>query len=330
MSAAVEHASLSRMVSRRPSVAIVTAADSRYYGFLDGLLASLNDAGVSQSWRRCVMDVGLTDDQRSSLETRGVEVIGHDWCLDFPGKSDWDEHRKWFKAMVNRPFLPSLFPGHGVYLWIDCDTWVQDSSCLQGLIEVAVDRDTIALVVETFARSIHLTSRGPDGSLRTAVISEQGIRDNIARCYTACFGAETARLAHGPITNSGVFAISAASSAWRVWQRFLARGLSGGVQHPLVEQQSLNLACLEGEIPYVSMPSICNWNLTTLQPVWNAAIASLVDPRQPEVAIGVIHCTDLKHCIRLPVHDIRGQLLQIPLRYHDFRAWRVSSASDGR
>ena len=313
------------MATEQLRVAIVTASDSRYHELVEGLLASLADACIPHAWRLCVMDVGLTDDQRRAMESRGIDVRSHDWCLDFTGRSDWDVNRRWFKAMVNRPFLPELFPGHHVYLWIDSDTWVQDGSCLHALVEAAAYDDAIAIVMQEFTRSICLASDGPNGERRTAVISEESIRANIARCYADCFGAEAARHADGLITNSGVFALSAGSSVWRAWQMFLARGLSDGVKHPLVEQQSLNLACLEGEISYVPMPSIYNWNLTTLQPVWNRAIASLVDPRQPEVPIGVIHFTDVKQYSMFPVHELNGGPLQIPLRYQDFRTWREST-----
>lgn len=309
------------------SVAVVTAADSRYFGLLEGLLDSLDDAGVPQTWSRCVMDVGLDEQQRVALATRGIRLQAPDWCLEFPGRSGWEATGAWFKAMVNRPFLPDIFQDHGVYLWIDSDAWVQDASCLHGMVEAAVGHDAIALVVEQFGRALNLLSEGPDGQPRTAVISEASIRANIARCYAACFGAETTKYADGPITNSGVFAVAAGSSVWRAWRKYLARGLGGGVKHTLVEQQSLNLACLEGEIDYIPMPTGCNWNLTTMQPAWNAAIASLVDPGQPDLPIGVIHCTDVKQCTRFPVHDLDGSVLDMPLRYRDFRHWRASTRS---
>lgn len=308
--------------SQHASVAVVTASDDRYFPFLEGLLDSLHDASLPPAWRRCVLDVGLSDAQRADLTARGVEVVAAGWCLDFPGRVSCDVERRWFKAMVNRPFLSDLFLGHDAYLWIDCDAWVQSVSCLEEMVVAALQQQAVAIVLERFGRAVEFSVAAPDGSARIVAITEQSIRDNLARCYESCFGSETAHHAHGLVTNSGVFVIARESPAWKTWQEYLARGLRSGVRHTLVEQQALNLAFLENAIRYVPMPSRCNWNLTTLQPVWNDWLGALVDPGSPSVPIGVIHLTDLKDHAAIPLQDLGGQTLSLPLRYGPFRQWR--------
>ena len=41
------------------------------------------------------------------------------------------------RSLTARPFLPDYFPGYDVYIWIDCDAWVQEQFALEWLFYTA-------------------------------------------------------------------------------------------------------------------------------------------------------------------------------------------------
>lgn len=309
---------------QRAEVAVVTAANHQYFQLLLNLLDSLDDAPMPDNWQKHVLDVGLTEEEISNLKDKSIEVTAADWCIDFPGKEACNKEKRWLQAMVNRPFLPDLLPGHKIYLWIDCDAWVQDVKCLEEIVLAAKQQQAVAIVAERFDRAVNIQYTGPEGRECITSITEQSIRENIARCYQTCFGNEKLHHAKDTIINSGVFAISQESQAWKVWQSYLRQGLSNGIRHTLVEQQALNLAYLDNAAPFNIMQSKYNWNLATLQPVWNDEIVALVDPKSTEDQIGIIHLTDLKRYNHIPIHSLVGDNLLLPLDYKGFKRWRNS------
>src|SRR4051794_33857073 len=113
------------MSQRHDQLAIVSAADENFFPLLSQLLASISAAlpsGVPPP-EFCVIDLGLTDAQKSELRSREVTVAAGQWPFDFPGRA---EAPRWMQAMAGRPFLPQYFPGREIYLWLDSDTWLQD------------------------------------------------------------------------------------------------------------------------------------------------------------------------------------------------------------
>jgi len=297
-------------------VAICTAGNARFFEHLDGLIASLEASSLPKTWQVCLFDVGLTVPQRVNFESRGVKVVSPEWSLDFP-------HRQaippWFKAMVNRPFLPQHFPGFEVYLWLDADTWVQNPACLFDLVHQARS-GAVALVIEKFGppRKYRWVQR--DGQLCELELSEPMARENIEKCYRLCFGPDKAHHAQGPITNSGVLAIRSDSPAWSAWQHYLAIGLRPGAIHVLVEQQALNLAYLEGRIAVESMPLTHNWNMTTFHPLLDPSRGLLVDLSDRTTPVGIVHVTDLKKLDQMDLQTTRGESVAVPLLYREFAA----------
>jgi hypothetical protein len=262
------------------------------------------------------MDVGLTAPQRVNFDSRGVQAINPDWCLDFPKR---EANPVWFKAMVNRPFLPTLFPGFETYLWLDADTWVQNPACLIDLVQKA-QSGAVALVIEKFGppQTYRGTTRG--GELFELKLTEAMARDNIERAYRLCFAPEKAHHAQGHVTNSGVLAIRHDSPAWTVWQQYISAGLRNGALDILVEQQALNLAYLEGRLAVESMPMIYNWNMTTFHPLMDVERGLLVDPSDRKTPVGIVHVTDLKKLDEITLRTTRGESPSVPLLYREFAA----------
>ena len=83
-------------------------ADSNYFELLNELLDSINRFEKSKNVAICILDAGLTEDQKSLLTKKVDEIKSAEWDIDIPtfkviGK-------EWLKSQVSRAFLPRYFP----------------------------------------------------------------------------------------------------------------------------------------------------------------------------------------------------------------------------
>ena len=72
----------------------------------------------------CILDAGLTDEQKTTLSKKVKQIKKAEWDIEVPGYKIGK--KEWLKSQVSRAFLPKYFPGYKKYLWIDCDAWVND------------------------------------------------------------------------------------------------------------------------------------------------------------------------------------------------------------
>src|SRR5580700_2005955 len=99
--------------------AIVTAADTKFFDLLQGLVASIRDKPEGRTVPIYVLDAGLTVSEKAWLGARAASAVAVAWPYDFdvPGSQ---------RVLARRCQIPSLVPGHDLYMWLDADTWVQD------------------------------------------------------------------------------------------------------------------------------------------------------------------------------------------------------------
>ena len=90
---------------------------------------SINRFPESKDIAICVLDAGLSEEQKKILSLKVDDIKKANWDIEVP------EHKvgnkEWLKSQVSRAFLPKYFPGYKKYLWIDCDAWVQDWSSVE-------------------------------------------------------------------------------------------------------------------------------------------------------------------------------------------------------
>ena len=103
---------------------IVSLADSNYFELLNELIDSIKKFEQSNSVSICILDAGLTKDQKNQLSKKVDEIKNAEWDIEVPGYKI--NGKEWLKSQVSRAFLPKYFPGYKKYLWIDCDAWVND------------------------------------------------------------------------------------------------------------------------------------------------------------------------------------------------------------
>ena len=103
---------------------IVSLADANYYPLLDELINSIKRFKDSENVAVCILDAGLTEDQKKSLSSKVDEIKSAEWDIEVPDYKV--KGKEWLKSQVSRAFLPNYFPNYEKYLWIDCDAWVND------------------------------------------------------------------------------------------------------------------------------------------------------------------------------------------------------------
>ena len=108
---------------------IISLADSKYYELLDELVNSIKQFKESENTAICILDAGLTDEQKQKLSSKVDEIKSADWDIEVP--SFKVKGREWLKSQVSRAFLPKYFPGYEKYLWIDADAWVNSWDAIE-------------------------------------------------------------------------------------------------------------------------------------------------------------------------------------------------------
>ena len=108
---------------------IVSLADSNYFPLLNELIDSIKRFKESSEVAICILDAGLSDDQKLQLLSKVEEIKSAEWDIKVPASKI--KGREWLKSQVSRAFLPKYFPNYHKYLWIDCDAWVNDWNCVE-------------------------------------------------------------------------------------------------------------------------------------------------------------------------------------------------------
>ena len=254
---------------------IVTGADSGYFGLLQGLIASIRDKPAGAAIALGVLDVGLKEEERAWLAGQGAAIVAPGWDLDFPGRAETPCHRQ---ALFARPFLPRHFPGHGLYLWIDADAWVQDWSAVDLFFRAAGD-GAMALVPEM------------DRSYRNFFHAWEEFHAVNHEAFREAFDRPMAdRLMRHPLLNAGVFALRVEAPHWRVWGETLAAALQRS-RNGMIDQTTLNHAIYVQGQRANFLPARCNWISHHAPPLRLAPGGPLVEPALPHEALGIVHLT---------------------------------------
>ena len=103
---------------------IVSLADANYFLLLEELISSIKRFKESDNIAICILDAGLTQEQKDKLSNKVDEIKSAEWDIEVQDSKI--KGREWLKSQVSRAFLPKYFPSYEKYLWIDCDAWVND------------------------------------------------------------------------------------------------------------------------------------------------------------------------------------------------------------
>ncbi len=292
-------------------IALVSGGDHNYYPMLLEWVHSAKrlmpeDAQIDL----CILDAGLKADQVQALSERVAHVKAPEWPAKIP--SSRIRGRDYLKACVARPFLKDLFPGYDYYVWLDGDTWIQDWSTIDLLIQGA-KKSGLAICPQTdraYGKAMRLKWLGPFPFKARSFYYSNAKK---------AFNGKTARaLFPHPALNAGVFALSVQAPHWEKWQDLIIKALGKGKVFT-AEQLTLGMIVYLDGMSAEFLPAWCNWLLAT-PPVWDNEKQIFVEPFLPHTPIGVMHlsgCDEMRldRGVSETISDINGEKLRKSYRY---------------
>ena len=260
---------------------IVSLADANYFDLLNELVNSILQFKESDDVDICILDAGLTDEQKTTLSKKVKQIKKAEWDIEVPGYKIGK--KEWLKSQVSRAFLPKYFPGYKKYLWIDCDAWVNDWNSVE-LYFKACENGKLG-ITQTLGPGYKIMSKVKWLFGKIAVIKSQ----NFKHAMSSKIGIDKARkLAFAPHINVGVFSLEENSNCWKSWQENLKKTLSSGKIFGS-EGLAINMSVYIDNINTEFLPLNCNWIASNLLPKYNEQEKTFVEPYLPNYKIGIMH-----------------------------------------
>ena len=260
---------------------IVSLADSNYFELLNELIDSIKKFEQSNSVSICILDAGLTKDQKNQLSKKVDEIKNAEWDIEVPGYKI--SGKEWLKSQVSRAFLPKYFPGYKKYLWIDCDAWVNDWQSVELYLK-ACDNGKLG-ITQTIGPGYKIMSKVKWIFGKLALIKSQ----NFKHAVNSKIVIDKARkLAFAPHINIGVFSLEHDSACWKIWQDNLKKTLKSGKIFGS-EGLAINMSVYIDDIETEFLPLNCNWIASNLLPKFDETNQTFVEPYLPNYRIGIMH-----------------------------------------
>ena len=297
---------------------IVSLADSNYFELLNELINSINRFEESKDTAICILDAGLSNDQKLILSKKVDEIKSAEWDIDVPAFKV--KNKEWLKSQVSRAFLPKYFPNYEKYLWIDCDAWVNDWNSVE-LYFKACENGKLG-ITQTLGPGYKIMSKVNWLFGKIAIIKSQ----NFKHAIKSKIGLDKARkLAFSPHINIGVFSLEKNSPGWTSWQKNLEQTLKAGNifgSEGLAINMSVYIDNLETEF----LPLNCNWIASNLLPKFDLNTNKFVEPFLPNISIGIMHLAagiwrdgkDMRtnKDIKIKIENLEGRFLEKSLRFN--------------
>ena len=260
---------------------IVSLADSNYFDLLNELVDSIKIFDKSKDVAICILDAGLTSEQKKILSKKVDEIKSAEWDIEVPANKV--KGKEWLKSQVSRAFLPKYFPDYDKYLWIDCDAWVNDWESVE-LYFKACDDGKLG-ITQSLGPGYKIISKVNWLFGKIAIIKSQ----NFKHAVKSKIGLSKARkLAFAPHINIGVFSLEKNSPAWTSWQENLKQTLKSGNIFGS-EGLAINMSVYIDELETEFLPLNCNWIASNLLPKFDEIQNTFVEPYLPNYKIGIMH-----------------------------------------
>ena len=260
---------------------IVSLADSNYFNLLNELIDSIKQFSNSSSIAICILDAGLSEDQKKILLPKVDEIKSAEWDIKVPAIKV--RGKEWLKSQVSRAFLPNYFPKYEKYLWIDCDAWVNDWKCIE-LYFKACENGKLG-ITQTLGPGYKVMSKVNWIFGKLAIIKSQ----NFKHAISSKVGLDNARkLAFAPHINIGVFSLEKNSPCWKIWQKNLEKALRSGKIFGS-EGLAINMSVYIDNTETEFLPINCNWIASNLLPKFDERNNTFVEPYLPNYKIGIMH-----------------------------------------
>jgi hypothetical protein len=296
---------------------IVSLADSNYFELLNELVDSIRSFEKSKDTAICILDAGLTTEQKIKLSKKVDEIKSAEWDIEVPAIKV--KGKEWLKSQVSRAFLPKYFSNYEKYLWIDCDAWVNDWASVE-LYFKACENGKLG-ITQTLSPGYKIMSKVNWLFGKVAIIKSQ----NFKHAVKSKIGLSKARkLAFAPHINIGVFSLEKNSPGWASWQKNLEQTLKSGNIFGS-EGLAINMSVYIDELETEFLPLNCNWIASNLLPKFDEVQNTFVEPYLPNYTIGIMHLAAgiwdddkdmrLDKNVKIKVKSIQENLLSKSLRF---------------
>ena len=296
---------------------IVSLADSNYFELLNELIDSIKSFEKSKDIAICILDAGLTSEQKIILSKKVDEIKSAEWDIEVPAFKI--KGKEWLKSQVSRAFLPKYFPNYEKYLWIDCDAWVNDWASVE-LYFKACENGKLG-ITQTLGPGYKIMSKVKWLIGKVAIIKSQ----NFKHAVKSKIGMSKARkLAFAPHINIGVFSLEKNSSGWTSWQKNLDQTLKAGNIFGS-EGLAINMSVYIDNLETEYLPLNCNWIASNLLPKFDEITNTFVEPHLPNYKIGIMHLAAgiwdgdqdmrLDKSVKIKIRSIQNNLLSKSLRF---------------
>ena len=260
---------------------IVSLADSNYFELLNELVDSIKSFEKSKDTAICILDAGLSKQQKDILVKKVDEIKSAEWDIDVPAFKV--KGKEWLKSQVSRAFLPKYFSNYEKYLWIDCDAWVNNWESVELYFKACEDGKLG--ITQTLGPGYKIMSKVNWLFGKIAIIKSQ----NFKHAIKSKIGINKARkLAFAPHINIGVFSLEKNSPGWLSWQKNLEQTLKSGNIFGS-EGLAINMSVYIDELETEFLPLNCNWITSNLLPKFDEIKDTFVEPYLPNHEIGIMH-----------------------------------------
>ena len=260
---------------------IVSLADSNYFELLNELIDSIKRFEKSKEIAICILDAGLTIEQKKILLEKVDEVKLAEWDINVPAIKVIG--KEWLKSQVSRAFLPKYFPNYEKYLWIDCDAWVNDWNSVE-LYFKACENGKLG-ITQTLGPGYKIMSKVNWLFGKIAIIKSQNFKHAIKSKVSL---SKARKLAFAPHINIGVFSLEKNSPGWESWQKNLKQTLKSGNIFGS-EGLAINMSVYIDDLDTEFLPLNCNWIASNLLPKFDEKQNTFVEPYLPNYKIGIMH-----------------------------------------
>ena len=260
---------------------IVSLADANYFDLLNELVDSIKNFKQSKETAICILDAGLSEQQKDILSKKVDQIKSAEWDINVPAFKV--KGREWLKSQVSRAFLPKYFPNYEKYLWIDCDAWVNNWNSVELYFKACEDGKLG--ITQTLGPGYKIMSKVNWLFGKIAIIKSQ----NFKHAIKSKIGVNKARkLAFAPHINIGVFSLEKDSPGWISWQKNLEQTLKSGNIFGS-EGLAINMSVYIDELETEFLPLNCNWIASNLLPKFDEIKDTFVEPYLPNYEIGIMH-----------------------------------------
>ncbi len=296
---------------------IVSLADSNYFELLNELVDSIKSFEKSKDTAICILDAGLSEEQKNELSKKVDEIKSAEWDIDVPAFKV--KGKEWLKSQVSRAFLPKYFPSYEKFLWIDCDAWVNDWNSVE-LYFKACENGKLG-ITQTLGPGYKIMSKVNWLFGKVAIIKSQ----NFKHAIKSKIGINKARkLAFAPHINIGVFSLEKNSLGWASWQKNLEQTLKSGNIFGS-EGLAINMSVYIDDLETEFLPLNCNWIASNLLPKFDEIKNTFVEPYLPNYKIGIMHLAAgiwdsgkdmrLDREVKINIKTIQQKILSKSLRF---------------